>query len=128
MRNAVCPNPFGKLRIFLLPVCTWRSGRSRLETDNSLLFDTSTGEEERKLEEASRQAGWKQIPDCAYFEVGKGGRLICRYRYDSERLELSKAIGRSVMGVEDDREKGDGTKVDLSQECSARLCPFRMRL
>jgi len=73
----------------------------------------------RSDEELARNAGWKQIPECGYVIKGKDQKLRCTYRYDSERLILSKAVSARV--VEESRD-------DTVKECSVKYCPYKLQL
>ena len=70
-------------------------------------------------EELARNAGWKEFPDCGYIMKGKDRKLYCTYKYDSERILLSKAISLGEA-YEDD--------ASVVKECSVKFCPFKLHL
>jgi len=69
-------------------------------------------------EELARKAGWKQIPECGYVIKGKDQKLHCTYRYDSERLVLSKAVSARVVEESHD---------ETVKECSVKYCPYKLQ-
>lgn len=69
--------------------------------------------------ELARDAGWKQIPECGYVIKGKDRKLHCTYKYNSERLILSKAISAHEVDESDD---------GVVKECSVKFCPFKIHL
>ena len=70
-------------------------------------------------EELIRDTGWKQIPECGYVIKSKDRKLHCTYKYDSERLVLSKAVSAYVV---------DENQDDIVKECSVKFCPFKLYL
>jgi hypothetical protein len=70
-------------------------------------------------EKLVKDTDWKQIPECGYVVKSKDRKLHCTYKYDSERLVLSKAI--SAYAVDENHE-------DIVKECSVKFCPFKLYL
>ena len=62
---------------------------------------------------------WKKIPECGFVKKGETEKLWCTYKYESERLVLSKAVSSRVI---------ENNNEDALKECSAKYCPFRLRL
>ena len=74
---------------------------------------------QNKEAELAKNAGWRQIPECGYVIKGKDQKLHCTYKYDSERLVLSKAVSAYAVDESND---------EIVKECSVKFCPFKLRL
>ena len=74
---------------------------------------------EGKEKELVKETGWKQIPECGYVIKGKDEEIYCTYKYNSERLLLSKAIS----GYSDDK-----NHENIIKQCSVKFCPFKLYL
>ena len=79
---------------------------------------TGPSNDEDKL---TMDGAWKKIPGCAYVTRGKDQKLYCTYKYDSERVILSKAISTHVTGLNENEN-------DVVEECSMKFCPFKFRI